>query len=276
MFKLDPAQPHIMPAHFGPRYTGEKTSGWYRDVTVMAVSYVTDREKLAGHIPAPFKLPEQATITVFYACNKQIDWLAGFGYNMIGVNAAVIFEGEHEQLTGSYSLVIWENLTDPILVGREVQGIPKIYADIPDHSVNGDVWRCNASHFGHKIVDLSIADLVPVSREDIEAGEASAKATDNPMTWRYMPGLGGYGAPAVNDAVLYPSENKFSEVHVGVGELEWQKLLWEQNPTQYHIVNALNALPVLEYLPAVVTKGSANLVVPERLTRALGPVASQN
>ena len=272
MFKLDPRQSHIMPAHFGPRYTGEKSSGWYRDVTVMALSYVTDREKLAAYIPEPYELPEQAVITVFYACNKQIDWLAGHGYNMIGVNAGVVFQGEHEQLQGTYSLVIWENLTDPILVGREVQGIPKIYADIPDHSVNADVWRCNASHFGHKIIDLSISNLSAVSAKDIAQTEESAKDTNNPMAWRYLPCVGGFGQPAVNEAVLYPSENKFSEVFVGEGEVHWQKLLWEQNPTQFHIVNALEALPVLQYLPAIVTKGSANLVVPERWTRSLGPV----
>ena len=50
------------------------------------------------------------------------------------MSAAVVFNGEQEQLEGTFTLVIWENLTDPILIGREVQGIPKIYADIQDHS----------------------------------------------------------------------------------------------------------------------------------------------
>ncbi len=276
MFTLDPRQPYIMPAHFGPRYTGPKTSGWYHDVTVMAVSYITDRAALAAFIPSPYALTEQAIVTVFYACNKQVDWLAGHGYNMIGVNANVVFERDGTQLTGTYSLVIWENLTDPILVGRDVQGIPKIYADIPDHSVNDGQWRCSASHFGHKIMDLSVADLTQISADDIAAGAEVAERTNNPMTWRFIPGLGGYGNPDVHEAVLFPSENRFNEVYVGQGELEWQQLVWEQNPTQFHIVNALNSLPILEYLPAVVTRGSTNLVVPERLTRSLGPMTSSD
>ena len=46
-------------------------------------------------------------------------------------------------------------------------------------------------------------------------------------------------------------------------------LTWEQNPTQYHIVNALADLPVLAYLPAMVTTGSTNLFVPDRMPRVL-------
>lgn len=270
MFKPDYRLPHMMPAHFGPRYIGEKTSGWYHDVTVMAVPYVTDREKLAAHLPARFSVPEQAVVTVFYACNKRIDWLAGHGYNMIGVNASVTYQDQQETLEGTYSMVIWENLTDPILVGREVQGIPKVFADIPDHSVNSGTWRCNASHFGHKIVDLSIRDLTQVPPEEVASGQQALQGKDHPMTWRYLPGLGGFGEPTASDAVTYPSESHYSEIYVGEGRLQWETLLWEQNPTQYHIVNALKALPILEYLPAIVTKGSANLVASERPTRALG------
>ena len=269
MFTMDPTQRYAMPAHFGPTYIGEKTSGVYHDCTVMALSYVTDREKLAAYLPEPFEVGEEPVVTVYYVCNKQVDWLAGHGYNMIGVNASVVYKGEKEQLTGTYSLVIWENLTDPILVGREFQGIPKIYADIPEHSIKDNTWRCNASHFGHKILDLSISNLVPVSSEDIVAGQKSQEGIDHPMAWRFLPAIGGFGEPAINELVTFPSKNTLTEVWIGEGELEWTRLTWEQNPTQFHIVNALEALPVVAYLPAMVTKGSADLSLPERWTRTL-------
>jgi acetoacetate decarboxylase len=270
MFKPDPNQSYVMPAHFGPRYIGEKTSGWYRDVTAMTVSYRTDREKLAAYLPEPFEVAEVAIVSVVYACNKNIDWLAGRGYNMISVNASVVYKGEKEQLQGTYTLVVWENLTDPILVGREVQGIPKVYADIDDHSIVDDQWRCNASHYGNNIVDLSIANLSAVSAEDIAAQASGETDENNPMTLRYIPALGGFGPPALNEVSTFPSEDIFDEVWVGEGQVDWQQLTWEQNPTQFHIVNALAELPVLEYLPAFVTKGSTNLVLPDRWTRALG------
>lgn len=269
MFKPDLGQSYMMPAHFGPRYIGEKTSGWYRDVTAITVPYITDREKLAAYLPAPYEVAEQAVITVSYACNKQVDWLAGRGYNMIAVSASVIYQGEKEQLTGSYSLVIWENLTDPILVGRDVQGIPKVYADIPGHTVTGKEWSCSASHFSHPIVDLSISNTNPVPLDDVTAAQKAGRGKDHPMTWRYFPAAGGFGVAEVDEAVTFPSENHFTEVIAGEGRVNWHKSSWEQNPTQYQIVNALEALPVLEYLPALVTKGSTNLSLPERWTRTL-------
>ena len=189
---------------------------------------------------------------------------------MIGVNASVVYKGEKEQLTGTYCLVIWENLADPILTGRESQGIPKVYADIPEHSINHDRWHCSASHFGHKIVDLSINKLVQVSSEEIAAAQQAQEGKDHPMAWRFIPAIGGYGKPAVNEPVTFPSRNTFSEAWKGEGEIDWSRLTWEQNPTQFEIVNALQGLPILEYLPAVVTKGSTNLVLPERWTRTLG------
>ena len=55
----------------------------------------------------------------------------------------MIFKGESEQLVGSYALVVWENLADPILRGRELQGIPKVFADIPDHALRNGKYAAN-------------------------------------------------------------------------------------------------------------------------------------
>ncbi len=271
MFTVDPGASYMMPAHFGPRYTGAKTSGWYRDVTVIAVSYRTDRDKLAALLPNGFQLADEAVVTVYYACNKNIDWLAGRGYNMVGVNAAAVFEGAGEQLVGNYALVIWENLTDPILVGREVQGIPKIYADIPEHTVEDGTWRCNASHFGHSIVEISAKNLSEVPPDEVATAEREATGRNHPLTWRFLPAAGGYGPPSINEAVTFPSENIYENVFIGEGVVSWQSLTWEQNPTQYHIVNTLRDLPVLEYQRTIITRGSTNLALPEQWTRCLVP-----
>ena len=51
MFNFDPYSSYTMPAHFGSRHSGGKSTGWYHDVTMMIVPYLTDREKLAAHLP---------------------------------------------------------------------------------------------------------------------------------------------------------------------------------------------------------------------------------
>jgi acetoacetate decarboxylase len=269
MFQLNPRGSYMMPAHFGPRTSSPKASGWYRDVTMMVVPYVTDAEKLSAYIPEPFRLTEHPIITVVYARNREIDWLAGRGYNLVHVMADVVYQGEKEELTGKYTLVMWENLTDPILTGREMQGIPKVFADIPDHTITDDgEWQVNASHFGNKIVDLSVSGLRTPTEEEVAAAEAAKAKGEHPMAWRFFPEIPGFGA-AINEKTTFPSETHIKEAWVGEGSIEWQHLTWEQNPTQCHIVNALADLPVVMKLPAMVAKGSVNLILPENLPRVL-------
>jgi len=246
-----------MPGFFGSN-KWQFESGRYNDVTNIIVSYLTDGDKLAQYIPAPFAVGELPSITVAYACNKQVDWLAGRSYNLIGVSAGVTFKGEVDQLEGNLTLVMWENLTDPILTGREIQGIPKIYADIPDHQVVKGQWRVNASHFSSQIVEITAKDLIAPTVEEIAAFEAATAGRDHWMGWKYIPNPSGVGA-AVSHATVFPSENEITEAWVGQGSVNWEHLTWEQNPTQFHIVNALADLPNLGYLATIVTKGSANL-----------------
>jgi len=268
VFKIDANSSYMMPAHFGPRPFSPKSSGWYRDVTMMVVPFLTDREKLAAYLPAPYEVAEDAVVTVTYACNRNVDWLAGHGYNLIAVTAAAEFKGEQDTLVGNYTLVMWENLADPILTGRELQGIPKIYADIQDHRVVAGEWHTTAGHFGHKILDLVVRDLREPTQEEVQAyGEATA-GKDHPMAWRYLPGISGFGT-SISEPTTFPSETTLNEVQVGQGTIDWNRLRWEQNPTQFHIVNALAELPVLSYLPAMVARGSTNLILPDRLPRSL-------
>jgi len=268
MFKFKPYESYMMPAHFGPLPQGEEPSGWYRDVTMMVVPYLTDREKLAAHLPEPFTVGEQAVVTVVYCCSKDVDWLAGRGYNLVAVTASAVFNGENEQLEGQYSLVWWENLTDAILSGRERTGIPKIFGDIPDHSIIDDQWHTSVSHFDSKILDMSIRNLRLPTPEESEAAIKASEGKDHPMAWRYLPDVGGFG-PALSEPTTFPSESLYTGAWVGEGEIDWHHLTWEQNPTQCHIANALADLPVLGYLPAMVTTGSTNLFVPDRLPRVL-------
>jgi len=267
MFKFEKDRSYMMPFHFGPRPAGRGT-GQYHDVTTMIVSYLTDRDILTQYLPKPFEVGEEPIVSVSYSMNKEIDWLAGHSYNIIGVNASVVFNGEEDHLSGNYPLVLWENLTDPILTGREIEGIPKVYADIPDHSIIEGEWRASASHFGHKIVDLTIKGLHPLTKEQIEEMRKAAEKS-HWMGWKYIPKIGEPGA-AVSHATLFPTAGVTTEAWLGKGEVKWQHLTWEQNPTQFHIVNALADLPIIEYRIALVLKGSSNLalaVKPKRVIR---------
>lgn len=265
MFTLDPGKSYMMPAHFGPRHFGQ--SAWYHDITVMTVSYVTDAEMIAALLPEGFSVANPV-ISVQYGHNGKVDWLAGRGYNYLKVSASAVYKGQEDHLVGEYVLVMWENLTDPILVGRETQGIPKIFADIPDHYEKEGQWLASASLYGNPIASLEVGSLRAPTQEEMEAAAVATHDKDHPLTWRYMPAVGGYG-DAINEIATYPSETVYEEVLVGEGSVNWHQLTWEQNPTQFHIVNALEKLPVLAPLPATKIKCSANLSVPEKKSRPL-------
>jgi acetoacetate decarboxylase len=265
MFKFKPESFYMMPFHFGPR--AGKGSALYGEVTTIAVTYLTDRKMLSAYLPKPFEVGPEPWVSVSYAMNREVAWLAGGCYNLIGVNVSAVFNGEEDHLTGSYCLVIWENLTDPILTGREIQGMPKIFADIPDHTIFDGVWSTGAGYRGHKIVDLMIKDLKPLPGDQVKEIEKMSQQ-GNWMGWKYIPNTGGLGAE-VSHATLFPTNATFDHIWTGTGEVKWNRLTWEQNPTQFHIVNALEKLPILEYRSALVLKGSSNLSVTSKPVRPL-------
>jgi acetoacetate decarboxylase len=259
-------QQFLMPAHFGTMPVGEGSLE-YRDVTTMAVSYRTDPVRLARFLPRPMRVAEEPLITIFYAMNRAVDWLAGGGYNLMGVNAAVRFEGEVDQLDGNFCLALWENDATPITFGRELLGIPKMFAEIDDPDVLGGRWSAACHHRGHRFLDISIADLEQQSEQTlVAAAEASIHA--NWLGWKYIPNTGAPGA-AVSHATLVPTSAQPRELWLGRGAVVWNMLTWHEHPTQSHIIQALAELPILEHGIASVTRGATSLQAPGKTLRAL-------
>ncbi len=115
---------------------------------------------------------------------------------------------------------------------------------------------------------MSIKNLRVPTPQEAEAASKATEGKDHPMAWRYLPDVGGFG-PALSEPTTFPSDSLYTGAWVGEGKIDWNHLTWEQNPTQCHIANALADLPVLGYLPAMVTTGSTNLFVPDRMPRVL-------
>jgi len=255
---------YMMPAHFGPLARpapGEfKPSGPgdapYGDVQSIFLSYLTDVEMLSRYLPIPFELTGEPVVNVSYSMNRSIDWLAGGSYNIIGVNVPATYKGV-EKVSGSYPLVLWENLTDPILTGREAQGIPKIYGDIEDHQVSGDSWRTSLSRNGHKILDLRASSMKPVAPAALE-NLKKLFSHGVMLGWKYIPNENFSGA-ALSYATAFPTGSSLREAWNAEGGLEWHRQTWSQNPTQSHIVNAMQSLPIKEIRACLVTKGSVVL-----------------
>jgi acetoacetate decarboxylase len=267
-FKIPKKGNIMMPFNFGPRDNDVRNSGWYRDVSMLIVPYKTDADILRKIIPEHFKISDEPTISVNYACNKDIDWLAGRNYNLISVSVEAIFSGDVDEVAASYNLVMWENLTDPILTGRELQGIPKIYADIDDISYGSNSANVRMSHFNNPILDIAISNTVHLDKKIVDE-VVKEKSDMKSFGYRYIPNIDPTLPPVVTEPILHNSKNLFTEMSLGKGLVKWHSSDWEQNPTQSHIINILKALPILEYEDAVMTKGATNLFIPDKPSKVL-------
>ena len=254
-FRFDPDMSYLMPAHFG----GTPLASWtYAEVTTVGISYRTDRDALSRYIPQCF-IATDPVVEIGYAMNRGVEWMAGGGYNLVAVNVPVEYRDGAERISGSYALVVWESDPTPILGGREQTGIPKIFADVADLHVLGDRILGNVSFDGSTFLRISARRGDALTQAELADLNRNGGHLDW-FGWRYIPNSGRPGA-ALNHPTLYPIEYDYTAGWRADGDVDWQLLTWEQNPTQAHIIEALGHLPVEAYTGCLVTVGSQQIRV---------------
>ena len=262
-YSLQPNAMYRMPTHFGPR-TGPRRGPDGRGFDCVdspksisySVSYLTHASAAEAILPPGFRLNGEPVVTVSAIYMKEIDWLAGRGYNTLGASLPVSYSGKVDSVTGSLLLVLWENLTDPILTGREELGFSKIYCELPEPVVYNGTSQCVGSWLGFRFLDLNLHDLNQLSEQDIE-DQAAQSGGDGTLHYKYIPRTGEWGTADAEYAVLTPAHTPNRRVlgmWRGQGSVQWHRARWEDMPTQYNIVNCLGELEILEYRGAVVTQ----------------------
>ena len=128
-YRFEAGRIYRMPTHFGPAPGPRQVPD---DVVVdprrsprrvsVAASFLTDPVMLEQHLPDGFALTGEPVVTVEFHHMTDIDWLAGRGYTMIWVGWPATFTGSRDQATGKFLAVVWENLADPIITGRDEIG----------------------------------------------------------------------------------------------------------------------------------------------------------
>ena len=256
MFKLEDNKCYMMPAHFGGHVFDPDQVLYYRDTVSLLFSYTTDGERLAGYLPEGFELTKPQ-LNVSYSQNRQIDWMAGSGYNLIQIGVPARFHGRRDRVDGEFALVVWESKTIPILGGREQTGMPKIYADIEDLRSYQQKTFTTASYEGNTFLRLEMTESQPVEGEQLAQMKALS-ADLKPFGWRYIPKVGGPGAE-LSQPILYPQSFEVNSGWVGGGSVQWTQLTPEQNSSQWYIIKALAELPMIEMAPVIMAKGALML-----------------
>lgn len=247
-----------MPTHFGPS-TGPRRGPDGRNFqcrdnpksTTITVSFLSNPKQLEALLPPGFSLNGDPIVTVSAAYMKEIEWLAGRGYNVLGVTIPAKFNGQNDQVVGPFLTVLWENLADPIITGREELGFSKIYCELPEIRVLRDSAQSQASWLGFKFLDINVTNLKP------QTESAPAARVDGQLHFKYMPRTGEWGTADTQYAVMTPAEGSNSVVHenlIGDGSLNWHHARWEDLPTFYQVVNAFAELEVKEYVGGSLTR----------------------
>lgn len=262
-YKLSPENMYRMPTHFGrrtgPRRGPDNQGFECKDSpqsTVISVAFLGNPNQLEDFMPPGFTLSGEPVVSVTAIYMTDIDWLAGRGYNILGVRVPATFTGEKDTVTGTFLAVLWENLTDPIITGREELGYSKIYAELPEPKMSNSGYSIEASWLGYRFLDLDVTGLEKSSDEDVQKYEQS-RLDAGDLHFKYMPRTGEWGTADVS-YVTYspaqPSNNRIITRSTGDGHLKFHAARWEDMPTQYNIVNALSELEICEYRGGSVTE----------------------
>jgi hypothetical protein len=247
-YRFEDARSYRMPTHFGPapgpRQRPEggyyPTDGALRTELIWA-SFEADAAQVAALLPEGFEPSERPDVSLELKKMTNIRWLAGRSYSVVTVTTEVVRDG----VSGRFKLVLWENLADPIITGREELGYPKMYAEIPDIVRERDRAVGSAAWDGFTFLDLEVSDL----------GATPFVAAPTGPSWhmKYIPRVGEMGGHDLLQVVLTPEGQGppvLADRLSGIGSATFHRATWEQLPTLVNIVNGLADLTLGECFSA--------------------------
>jgi hypothetical protein len=252
--------PRVFGALPGPRNVPKDKQPLPNNQTnlVIAVSALTDAHTLAELLPPDCTLDGEPLLTVTMTFMSNIGWLAGRGYAILNVGFRIAHESKSQgKLTGVFTPVLWENLADPIMTGREELGFSKIYAEMPPPVIIGNSYSGIAAWQGFRFAEVVATDLEEAAVELPPAGGS--------FHYKFIPRTGAQGE-ADTAYLEYAPPNRaatgYSGLRVvrrmtGKGSFKFHTARWEDVPFQYPIINGLAALPLLEVRSASVTQLAA-------------------
>jgi len=217
--------------------------------TEISVVAHTDLKALRALLPSTC-IPDGAPrIEISVAYLSGVGWLAGRGYNILRVRIPAVFAGADAHIRGFFIAVLWENLCDAIITGREELGWPKIYGEIPDATVLDGVWKAQASWQGYQFFRLVASGFAVTAVDRASGPNFVLKHIPKTGCWEsaeisYMAATGDEAAP------------KIESTELGSGRFEFSQARWEDMPTQFQIVNRLAQLPLLRFEGAILTRTS--------------------
>jgi len=248
------AQPYLSNAGATPLADSTTAS----DVTSVSVSFLTNQKQIEAMLPPSRNLsidgPPVVTVSTVYQGGLQ--WLAGYGYNLMLVILPVVHNGKNGKTIGGFLPVVWENMTEPILMGRELLGWPKIYADLPPARKLNDTWQTIATWHGFQFAEINVKNIHALTPAELQEREKSSKPNAGLISHKFILKTGAILETDADYLTISTNEGAkaatYREVLAGKADIRFIKGTWEQLPTMVHIVEKLADLEIKEVYDATI------------------------
>lgn len=252
----------IMPVEFGSPFGENEASreqfadGVYaRTTTSLTVSFETNREQLELILPEGKGLELRGDPVVSVSANYNVGDLRMWGgrtYELIMVTFPVTFNGKERQIHGEFAPVIWENLTDPIIAGREGIGWSKVYADIEPLRITSTHAHGVAGWYGYRFMEIALDNMRLLSQEELQARQQTlaGSVSEGSIHWKYIRRTGTTDEADADYLTMSTSKNapvpqvKNIDVWTGDGTVQFHQGTWRDLPMT--IIQAVNGLADLE------------------------------
>ncbi|KEF61799.1 uncharacterized protein A1O9_03369 [Exophiala aquamarina CBS 119918] len=203
---------------------------------------------------------------------ENMAWLGGGGYDLLAlyIHDVCYRQNNGQIVKGTFCPVMFENLADPIVTGREELGVPKVFSDI-------EISRSSTSC--HATLSWRGTQWAEFHWKTLKYDTATVDEAEDPigglLVHKYIPATGQKSPQEAdaNYAVFIPAEPgvstiksksvaRKSDLEVRITDLGWQKL-----PTLHPIVSRLAEIPIFEFLDGAVTayQGVSDLAGAQRL-----------
>ena len=247
-----------MPLIMGPIFgQADRPSNVYGRIEMLNVTLQTEQDSVRRLVPECFIVPDEPTLSIVFGDHDQVDFMAGNGYRVAYIGVSARHEGE-EVVDGLHILVMWENRTLPILLGRELIGIPKMYADIsPIRNLVGGSLRATASVWGHEVMRLEIGGL----KEQNLVVRRTAQKRVNAVPWLGYKHISAIdGPPDASYPMVVWNDVEIEELSLGdAWSVSFGSAGEDDLGIPAGITTALRQLPLGEMLFASHLRGSAVL-----------------
>jgi hypothetical protein len=246
-----------MPAHFGPSAGPRQgPNGEVFDWTdsprrqSINLNFLSDASALEALLPPALELAGDPVVTIEITYFTELQWLAGRGYNTFGVRWPARFKGRQDDVVGSFLSILWENLPDPILSGRDELGFNKLYCEIPPPRIMRGKRHYSASWMDFRFFELEIDNMTESSVAELTQAQGKIR-NDGLLHFKYGPRTGSRGEADINAITFTPatgSRNVIDKVWRCEGQHRFLQARWEDLPTMLQVVNGLHGLPIRERL----------------------------